>query len=178
MTTRAALPLVIGIAALAAAPAAGASLPKPKTTEIKVGSSIAGVKVGMDAKKAVAVWGDGSNCVVDPNAPLPDMRCTWAGTAKQAKAYFEVRDGKVYQVAIEAGFAKGDNSYSGPVAKWKDKKGIGLGSYQYKTAKAYPKAFGNGSGLQLNSGKRATLWGSSGGRNYTIIIGSVESFSR
>jgi hypothetical protein len=172
MRPRLVLPLAACVLALAAAPAADAALPKPKSTQIKPGSSIAGVKYGMDAQKALAIWGAGSNCV-DTAAG----RCTWTGTAKQGQAYFEVRDGKVAEVGIVIGQKpSGEAIYSGPLTKWKDRKKIGLGSTQQATAKAYTKAFGNGGGLQLKSGNRATFWGSSGGRNYTIVIGSAAAF--
>jgi hypothetical protein len=174
MTPRAALPLALALGALAAAPAAQASLPKPKSTTIKPGSSIAGIKYGMDAQKALDAWGPGSNCTEASGT----QRCTWAGTPKQATAYFEIRDGKVWEVGIQAGVKNGEQSYSGPVAKWKDKYGIGLGSSQFKTAKAWPKAFPNGSGLQLNTKSKATLWGSSSGRNYTIIFGLASNYGR
>lgn len=172
MRPRLALPLAACLLLLAAAPAAHAALPKPKSTQIKPGSSIAGVKYGMDAQKALAIWGAGSNCV-----EAAVGRCTWEGTAKQGRAYFEVRDGKIAEVGIEIGQKpNGEPIYSGPLTKWKDRKKIGLGSTQQATAKAYKKAFGNGGGLQLNSGKRATIWGSSGGRNYVIAIGSAAVF--
>jgi len=166
--------LTAGILPLALAPAAGASLPKPKTTAIKPGSSIAGVKYGMDGQKAIDLWGTGSNC----SSGAGNQSCTWAGTLKQAKAYIEIRDGKVWEVGLRAGNNKGQQSYSGSVAKWKDKYGIGLGSSQYKTGKAWPKAFPNGGGLQLNTKTKATLWGSSSGRNYTIILGLASNYSR
>jgi hypothetical protein len=172
--------LVVPVAALAlslvVAPAAHASLPKPKSTLIKPGSSIAGVKYGMDAKKAIATWGKGGSCDGATDV-VPDGRCTWKGSAKQGEAYFEVRAGKVIQVGIRIGqTASGELIRSDPLTKWKDKKKIGLGSTQFATAKAYKKAFPNGGGLQLNSGKRATIWGSSSGRNYVIDIGSLADF--
>jgi hypothetical protein len=159
--------------ALVAAPAANASLPKPKSKLIKPGVSIGGVKLGMDAQKATQLWGTGSNC-----NEAAVGRCTWAGTAKQGSAYFEVKDGKVAEVGLVIGQrANGVPIYSGPLSKWKDKKKIGLGSTQQATAKAYPKSFGNGGGLQLNSGKRATIWTSSLGRDESILIGSAAAFS-
>jgi hypothetical protein len=174
MTTRPAALLTAGLLSLALAPAAGASLPKPKTTAIKPGSSIAGVKYGMDGQKAIDLWGKGSNCTSGAGT----QSCTWSGKVKEAKAYIEIRDGKVWEVGLRAGNNKGQQSYSGPVAKWKDKYGIGLGSSQYKTAKAWPKAFANGSGLQLNTKSKATLWGSSSQRNYTISLGLAANYSR
>lgn len=171
MISRIAVPTAVCLAALAAAPAANAALPKPKSTLIKPGASIAGVKYGMDAQKALAAWGDGGSC-----GDTAVGRCTWAGTAKQGEAYFEVRDGKVAEVGIRVGQKpNGESVNSGPLTKWKDKKKIGLGSTQQKTFKAYRKAFNNGGGLQLNSGARATFWGSSGGRNYTIVVTSASA---
>jgi hypothetical protein len=163
------------LAALAAAPAANASLPNPKSTLIKPGSSIGGVKYGMDAQQALKLWGKGSNC--DEAAV---GRCTWAGSAKQGSAYFEVgRDGKVAEVGLQIGQkSNGVPIYKGPLTKWKDAKGIGLGSTQSATAKAYKKAFPNGGGLQLNSGSRATIWTSSLGRDELIAIGSKALFSQ
>ena len=66
--------------------------------------------------------------------------------------------------------------YRGALVKWKDRKKIGLGSTQRATAKAYRKGFANGGGWQLNSGSRATIWSSSGGRNGSIAIGSAAVF--
>ena len=158
-------------ASLVAAPSAQAALPKPKSTTIKPGTSIAGVKIGMDPQAALKLWGEGSNCV-DTAAG----RCTWKGSASQGSAYFEERGGKVIEVGIDAGQkANGENVYKGPLVKWKDKKRIGLGTSQRTTAKAYKKGFPNGGGWQLNSGPRATLWSSSGGRNASIAIALVAN---
>ena len=170
------LPLVLAAAAIATAlitaPAAHAALPKPKSTLIKPGSSIAGVKFGMDAQDALKLWGEGSNCV-----DTAVGRCTWQGTATQGKAYFVVEDGKVAEVGIEAAQKEnGEYVFKGALVKWKDKKKIGLGSSLRATAKAYKKGFNNGGGWQLNSGSRATLWPSSGGRNSSIVIGLRANF--
>ncbi|MEA2481416.1 MAG: hypothetical protein QOJ07_3338, partial [Thermoleophilaceae bacterium] len=62
MLSRLAPPIAMCLLALAAAPAANASLPKPKSKLIKPGVSIGGVKLGMDAQKATQLWGTGSNC--------------------------------------------------------------------------------------------------------------------
>jgi hypothetical protein len=167
------LALTAAVAAtLLAAPASHAALPKPKSTVIKPGSSIAGVKFGMDAQDALKLWGPGSNC-----EEVATERCTWRGSASQGSAYFEVRDGKVAEVGIDSGQkTTGDRVYRGPLVKWKDKKKIGLGSSLSATSKAYKKGFHNGGGWQLNSGSRATLWPSSAGRTYTIVIGLRANF--
>ena len=159
-------------ASLLAAPSAHAALPKPKSKLIKPGSSIAGIKPGMDAQDALKLWGDGSNCIETAAG-----RCTWKGSASQGSAYFEERDGKVIEVGIDAGQkTNGENVYKGPLVKWKDKKKIGLGSSQRSTAKAYKKGFSNGGGWQLNSGSHVTFWTSSGGRNRSIVIGFAANF--
>lgn len=169
------LPLALTAAAataLLAAPAAQAALPKPRSTVIKPGSSIAGVKFGMDAQDALKLWGEGSNCVETAVG-----RCTWQGTGTQGKAYFVVVDGKVAEVGIEAAQKEsGEYVYRGPLVKWKDKKKIGLGSSLRATSKAYKKGFHNGGGWQLNSGARATLWPSSAGRNGSVTIGLRANF--
>lgn len=151
---------------------ASASLPEPKSTSIKPGKSIAGVKFGMKADDAVKLWGKGSNC----DAVVAGT-CTWQGTSKEGQATIEIRDDKVFQVSIGVGQrANGTSIYSGPLTKWKTSKGIGLGSTQYATARAYKKAAGNGGGLLLTAAKSATFFGSSGGRNYIIAIGPVGFF--
>src|SRR4051812_19774510 len=164
--------LTVAAAALLTAPAAHAALPKPRSTTIKPGSSIAGVKVGMDAQAALKLWGAGSNCVETAAG-----RCTWKGSASQGSAYFEERAGKVIEVGIDAGQKpNGENVYKGPLVKWKDKKKIGLGSTLTKTAKAYKKGFSNGGGWQLNAGSRVTFWTTSEGRDRSIAIGLAANF--
>ena len=168
---RIALPAAVA-ATLLAAPSAHAALPTPKSTTIKPGSSIAGVKIGMDAQAALKLWGTGSNCI-----DVAAGRCKWEGSASQGSAYFEEREGKVIEVGIDAGQKpNGENVYKGPLVKWKDKKKIRLGSTLRSTAKAYKKGFSNGGGWQLNAGSRVTFWTTSGGRNRSIAIGLAANF--
>jgi hypothetical protein len=149
------------------APAADARLPPSGGKAIVVGSSIGGVKLGMDAAAAVKKWGKGGTC----DAAI-GLTCRWDGSMKQGSVRFEVTDGKVSTIVIEAGQRPTtyEPVYSGPITKWKTPKGIGIGSPLRRVAKKYPKAKPNGGGLELRSGKRTTFFGSSGGRAESISI--------
>jgi hypothetical protein len=149
------------------AAAAEAKLPSPKTKLIVPGKSIAGVKVGMDPEDAVAAWGaKGSSC----EEVTSTTSCRW-DSPKRGSARFDIFDGKVERVVITAGQnSNADYVYKGALVKWKTKKKIGLGSPLNKVAKKYPKAKPTGGGLQLDTGKNATLFSSSAGRTGTIEI--------
>jgi hypothetical protein len=158
---------VLALTALAiAAPAADAKLPSSGGKRIVPGRSIGGVKLGMDAAAAVKQWGKGGSCEA---AIAPS--CTWAGSMKQGSLRFDVTDGKVSNIVIEAGQAKNfEPVYRGPITKWKTSKRIGIGSTLRKVAKKYRKAKPDGGGLLLQSGKRRTFFSSSLGRTATIAI--------
>ena len=169
---------VLALAAfvLAVPTAANADLPKAKSTKIKVGSSIGGIKLGQSAKSALSAWGqsrsDDCAAVTDP-AVLAALTqtCHWRGSATQGYAALDVRDGKVVAITLQAGQkSNGECVYKGALPKWKDAKKLGLGSSVPTIARKYKKGFGNGSGWQLNSGKKATLWESSGGRACSLSL--------
>src|SRR4051812_38264781 len=170
------LALLTAAALLASAPAADAALPSPKSTKLKPGSSFAGVKLGASAKSALASWGKGGSCDgVDP-AQIIQQDCNWEGTATTGKATIGFRDGKVYDINLFAGQkSNGECVYKGALVKWKDAKGLKLGSAVSTVARKYPKGFANGSGWQLNSGKHATLWDSSGGRACRISLAYLSA---
>jgi hypothetical protein len=149
---------------------AQAALPTPKKTELKFGSSFGGVKLGTKADSAIKTWGKGSSCE-GAQGPIVQATCTWEGSASTGQASLDIREGKVFGISLDAGQkSSGECVYKGALVKWKDSKGIGLGSNMSTVAKKYKKGFANGGGWQLNSGKRATLWDSSGGRACRISL--------
>jgi hypothetical protein len=151
------------------APAADATLPSPKSTKLKPGSSFGGVKLGMNGESAVKTWGKGGTC--DGVTPIVTATCNWVGSASTGSASLDIRNGKVSGIDLNAGQkSNGECVYKGALPKWKDAKGLGLGSSVPTVARKYKKGFANGSGWQLNSGKRATLWDSSGGRACRISL--------
>jgi hypothetical protein len=147
--------------------AAQAKLPSPSTKRIVPGRSIGGVKIGMGAAAAVKRWGPGGSC-----AATIGPSCTWAGSMKQGQASFEVTDGRVTSIRLESGQKPTTYYpvYRGPITKWKTAKRIGIGSALRAVVKAYPKATPNGSGVELKTGKRRTLFESSLGRTKSITI--------
>jgi hypothetical protein len=165
MRTRIAVPTLVSL--LVVVPAAEAKLPSPPTKLIVPGRSIAGVKLGMKAEDAVKKWGKGSEC-----DEVVGVSCHWRGTMKQGSARFDVRDGKVYSITITAGQkpVTFDNVYRKPLVKWKTAKKVGLGTSLYTVGKKYKKAKPDGGGLALSSGKRETLFSSSGGRVASLIV--------
>jgi hypothetical protein len=156
------------LAALAvAAPAAQAKLPASGGKSIVPGSSIGGVKLGMKAAAAVRKWGKGGTCDT-----AIGVSCSWEGSMKQGRLRFDITDGKVSTITIEAGQRPTtyEPVYSGPITKWKTSKGIRIGSDLRKVGKKYPRAKPDGGGLVLESGKRKTFFSSSGGRAESISI--------
>jgi hypothetical protein len=165
MLTRTAV-LTMALFALAV-PAAEAKLPAKGGKLIVPGKSIGGVKLGMDAAAAVKKWGTGGTC----DAAV-STSCRWDGTMKQGSLRFDVTNGKVSTIVITAGQkpATYEPVYKGPITKWKTAKKVGIGTALRTVAKKYPKAFPDGGGLQLRSGKIATYFSSSFGRTATITI--------
>jgi hypothetical protein len=137
---------------------ADAKLPKPKTTIIKPGVSIAGVKLDMTKAQAFAAWGS-TTCL------LPTL-CEWHGPGKagqQEVASISLVNGKVVQITIKAALVGTvtQKLKLGPLSKWKTSKGIALGSKRSAVAKAYPGAVRNTgeavNGYDLSKGKRPNL---------------------
>jgi hypothetical protein len=158
------------LAALAAtAPAADAKLPAGGGKTIVPGSSIGGVRLGMDAAAAVRKWGKGGSC----DAAIGSS-CRWAGSMRQGSMRFDLTNGKVSAIVIDAGQQPTtyEPVYRGPITKWKTDRGVRIGTALRTVAKKYRKAQPDGGGLALKSGKRTTYFSSSGGRTATITIQS------
>jgi hypothetical protein len=156
MTRRFAVVLLALAAALALPALAAAKLPKPKSTVIKPGTSIAGVKLDMTKAQAFAAWGS-TSCL------LPTL-CEWHGPGKpgqQEVASISLVNGKIVQITIKAALVgtATQKLKLGPLAKWKTSKGIALGSKRAAVGKAYPGAKRNTgeavNGYDLFAGSRA-----------------------
>ena len=158
--------LTLALLALAA-PAADAHLPAKGGKLIVPGKSIGSVKLGMDAAVAVKKWGKGGTC----DAAV-STSCLWAGTMRQGSLRFDVTNGKVSTIVITAGQKPKtyEPVYKGPITKWKTSKKVGIGTTLRTVGKRYPKAFPDGGGLQLRSGKIATYFSSSLGSVASITI--------
>jgi hypothetical protein len=150
-----------------AVPAAEAKLPAKGGKSIVPGKSIGGVKLGMDAAAAVKKWGKGGTCDA-----VVSTSCRWDGTMRQGSLRFDVTNGKVSTIVITAGQKPQtyEPVYKGPITKWKTSKKVGIGTALRTVAKKYPKAFPDGGGLQLRSGKIATYFESSLGGVASITI--------
>ena len=145
-------------AALCVPALADAKLPNPRTTVIKPGRSIAGVKLDMTRAQTFAVWGS-TRC-------LAPTVCEWHGPGKagqQEVASISLVNGKVSQITIKAAVV-GTATQSirlGALARWKTSKGIGLGSKRSAVPKAYPTARPNTgeavNGYDLFAGSRPNL---------------------
>jgi hypothetical protein len=157
-----------GLGLVGFAPAAEAKLPSPPNGLVVPNKSIAGVKLGMKAEKAVKVWGKGGSC----DEVVSSTSCRWDGTMKQGSARFDVVDGKVHSITITAGQKpNADPNYrSGPLLKYKTAKKVGLGSTLQKVARKYKKAKPDGGGLSIVSGGRRTLFASSFGRVQRLTV--------
>jgi hypothetical protein len=155
---RAAAVLVCLTAALCVPASADAKLPKPRTTAIKPGKSIAGVKLDMTRAQAFAAWGS-TSC-------LAPTLCEWHGPGKagqQEVASISLVNGKVVQITIKAAVVgtATQRIRLGPLARWKTSKGIALGSKRSAVARAYPTARRNAgeavNGYDLFAGARPNL---------------------
>lgn len=158
------------VLALVAAAPASADLPKPKSTTIVPGKSIAGVKVGMTVGQALAVWGPSPDCTADTRLAI----CWYRGTLQQGDASFTVANGKVRTVGISTGRRGTDLIYSGPLQRWRTRKGIKLGSTVRQIVKAYPKTKGAPYGVSLGSGSHTTAFLNSLTRIYSISVGTID----
>jgi hypothetical protein len=144
------------LAVVALPAAAGAHLPQPKSTAIKPGTSMAGVKLDMTKKQVLAKWG---------KTTCDSSTCTWEGPGtrgKNERAIVSFVNGKAVQISISAA-TKGNNLKFKPgvLSQWKTSKGISLGSPKAKVPKAYPKAQANNgeavNGYDLFAGARPNL---------------------
>jgi len=128
---------------LALPTAAGAALPKAKSTLIVPNKSVAGLALGATPAQLKAAWG-GKTC---------EFACGFEGTkpsggaAPFANVLLEKKGAKlkVWLIAISVGYSPGSGTttvpdFSGPLSAWKTSKGIGLGSKVGEVEAAYPKA--------------------------------------
>ncbi len=160
---------LVAVTACALAPAtASAALPRPRSTAIVPGSSIAGVRIGMTVKQALARWGAGSHCT----AATIRRSCTWTGSGMQGTVSFNVGfTGKVRSITIAAGHNERSQVYKGPLLRWKTSRGTRLGVSATSVVKAYPKARNSPAGPQLGRGSRTTIFTKSARRISQIYIG-------
>ena len=115
----------LAVGGLACPTVALARLPGPKTTLIVPGTSIAGVKIGMNQTQVFHQWGR-TSCI-------PGL-CTWQGPGNPShaeRATVSFVKGKVIQVDINAATSGNNLKFTpGQLSKWKTGKNIGLGSTQ------------------------------------------------
>jgi hypothetical protein len=123
--------------------AAGATLPRAKSTLIVPSRSIAGLKLGSTPAQTKRAWG-GKTCefACGYEGPKPA-----GGSAPFANILLEKEGAslKVWLIAIGVGYKPGPGSatvpaFNGPLSRWKTSKGIGLGSTVGEVEAAYPKA--------------------------------------
>lgn len=134
------------IVVLAITAVAGAALPKPKTTLIVPGKSLAGVPLGGTATKVQKEWGPSKEC---------EFQCTYEGgkngdeTAAHAGVLLQQPasgkgPAKVWQIYINVGSKTVGNEakpdFNTPLTAYKTSKGIGLGSTIGEVQRAYPSA--------------------------------------
>lgn len=142
MKLRLALVLCLALA-LALPTAAGAALPKAKSTLIVPAHSVAGLALGADPTQLKRAWG-GKTC---------EFTCGFegtksaGGTAPFANVLLEKKGAKpkVWLIAISVGYKSGAGGstvpdFDSPLVAWKTSKGIGLGSKVSEVEAAYPKA--------------------------------------
>ncbi len=151
-------PIVFGVFAigcLACPTVALARLPSPKTRLIVPGTSIAGVKIGMNKTQVFHEWGS-TSCIPG--------RCTWQGPGNPSRAeratvsFFK---GKVIQIDINAATSGNNLKFTpGQLSKWKTGKNVGLGSTRAAVKRAYPAA-------KANNSTGVAGWDLFGGRHYT-----------
>jgi hypothetical protein len=117
-----------------------ARLPSPKTTLIVPGTSIGGVKIGMDQTQVFHQWGS-TKCI-------PGL-CTWQGPGNPShaeRATVSFVKGKVIQVDINAATSGTNLKFTpGKLSNWKTGKNIALGSKRAAVKRAYPGAKANNS---------------------------------
>lgn len=145
----------LAIGCVACPSVALAHLPNPKTTLIVPGTSIAGVKIGMNQTQVFHQWG-GTRCI-------PGL-CTWQGPGDPShseRATVSFVQGKVIQVAINAATRGLNLKFTpGQLSKWKTGKNVGLGSLKGSVKRAYPAA-------KANNSTGVAGWDLFGGPHYT-----------
>lgn len=161
LATAAGCSLVLG--ALGAAAPAPAKLPKPRTTLIVPGKSLAGVKLGMTRAQVFGQWGS-TTCIA------AGALCEWYGPGARNRAEVArvgLLKGKVLNVSIQAGTTGSNSKFKGgTLSAWRTAKGIRLGSKKSAVARAYPAAKLNDSeavrGFDLFAGTSYTRFSSFG----------------
>lgn len=146
---------VLAIGCLACPTVALARLPSPKTTVIVPGTSIAGVKIGMNQTNVFHEWGS-TSCI-------PSL-CTWRGPGNPShaeRATVSFYKGKVIQIDINAATSGNNLKFTpGQLSKWKTGKNVGLGSTRAAVKHAYPAA-------KANNSTGVAGWDLFGGRHFT-----------
>jgi hypothetical protein len=116
-----------------------AALPKLKNKLIVPGESIGGAEVGAKLADAKKAWGKkGGKCgePFGPNFP----QCEYVGSNPDDGTGFLFANSKRKVNSIRIVVTTGSKKpFDTPLAKFKTKKGIGLGSTQAQIEKAYPK---------------------------------------
>jgi hypothetical protein len=134
-----------------------AKLPRPKTTLIVPGKSLAGVRLDMTRAQAFGQWG-ATSC------PSPGY-CQWVGPGnpgKAERATVSFVKGKVTGISITAASTGTNLKFKpGVLSKWRTAKGIRLGSKKSAVPRAYPSAKPNNGeavqGYDLFAGARPNL---------------------
>ncbi len=171
MSTSRAVALLTSAVVLALPAAAQAKLPSPKSKTIVFGKSIGGVKLGMSLAAAKKAWGKGGKCA-DTSAQIRQTRCDWLDK-KNGDANFTVSNGRVTYIGLSPAVSSKTQKakLSGPIAKFRTSKHIGMGSTLKALRKAYPKARdGAADTLAIRSGDVTTAFGNQGGRIAGISI--------
>lgn len=144
------------VASLVLAAPALARLPRPKTTLIVPGRSLAGVKLDMTQAQALGQWG-ATSC--------SSGVCRWIGPGNPSqaeRATVSLWRGKVVGIAITAGWTGANVKFKpGVLSRWRTAKGIQLGSKKSAVRRAYPSAKANTGeavqGYDLFAGARPNL---------------------
>jgi hypothetical protein len=171
----------VALASLVLAPAAGAALPSNRDKTIVPGVSIGGVKVGIGARRAVAIWGP-SQC-----GQAADLLCHYEASPSSANfntghTAFQLTGGTVTQVSITSAydFDRGRNRvplFGRALKRYKTADGIGLAATVAQVRRAYPAIRGRtyGGGVEavytLGRGARATEF------DFAVADGALRLFA-
>ena len=165
----------------AAAPGAGPSLPKPRSTAIKPNVGIGGVRLGQRARPREPGWKRPFKCM-----ELNGMSgCVWttrrdalppAGQQGISGPFaMQMGRGRVEGLILSSGTRDTD---PGPVRRWKTRKGIGFTSTLEQFVAAYPAAKLNAStgSYSLLARGNITTFVFAGGTLNTIEMFTCEAY--